>query len=92
MYTYQVNAERAKAPPQAPLPTDPAMMNNLLAAAGSVLQSMNGVLQSHIPVQAPVPPPQTNANGSVDLSLVDGLLKNPRLVFVIIHFVRNQTY
>lgn len=78
MYTYQVNAERVKTPPQAPLPTDPAMMNNLLAAAGSVLQSMNGVSQPQIPVQAPVPPPQTNANGSVNLSLVDGLLKNPR--------------
>jgi hypothetical protein len=78
LYSYQVNAERAKASPQPPLPTDPAVMSNILAAAGSVLQSISGVAHPQIPVQAPVPPPATNANGSVDLSLVDGLLKNPR--------------
>ncbi|KAI9283580.1 hypothetical protein BC943DRAFT_103083 [Umbelopsis sp. AD052] len=80
LYSYQVNAERAKPLPEPSLPADPALMNNLLAAAGSVLQSMNGVSHSQIPVQAAVPPPPTNANGSVDLSLVDGLLKNPSLV------------
>jgi hypothetical protein len=77
MYSYQVNIDRANAPPPPP-PTDPAAMNKLIAAAGSVLQSINGVPQAHIPLQAPAAPPPTNTKRSVDLSLVGGLLNNPR--------------
>ncbi|KAG2172078.1 hypothetical protein INT43_001555 [Umbelopsis isabellina] len=90
IYTYRGEQQ----PTEPSLPKDPASLNKLLAAAGSVLKDMNGVQQS-APASLPPPPVQNapaNPNGSaVDLNLVGGLLNNPSLVQSLLGMLGNKT-
>jgi hypothetical protein len=87
IYTYRNQQQ----PIEQSLPQDAASLNKLLAAAGSVLNNMNGAQQS---VPAPQPPAQTaspSPNGSsVDLNLVGGLLNNPSLVQSLLGIIGNK--
>lgn len=89
IYTYRGEQQ----PIEPSLPKDPASLNKLLAAAGSVLKDMNGVQQS---ASAPLPPPPVqngspNPSGSaVDLNLVGGLLNNPSLVQSLLGMLGNK--
>lgn len=90
IYTYRGEQQAV----EASLPKDPASLNKLLAAAGSVLKDMNGVQQS---APAPLPPPVAQQNGpanpngsAVDLNLVGGLLNNPSLVQSLLGMLGNK--